>query len=345
MPTCVEDVELSLRRARARTPRRRRERALAVLARYGLAEHADVSVHALSGGQKQLLALAGVLATEPAVLVADEPTTLLDLRQHPARRRPAPRPRAAAACWSPTTSTSPRAATGCSWCEDARVRSTAPRTRRSPHYVASVTGVSQPVLLGVYQPGDIAAAPAAGRGEAGRAGGAQPGHRAGAQHVRLAGLPRRRRCCSRSSAGSRCARWLRAARGVLLVAAVVAGASSGGGTAAPRRWRRCSTCSRWRWPRWCSAPPRRSTRCSTPSSGGSLPCAASAWTPSGWRSPSRSRSGAARAPSTLAVETRDAARARGLTLPARLPLALRGPGGRARPRDRGRAHARGIGDD
>src|SRR5699024_9977524 len=51
-----------------------------VLERYGLGHLADVSVHALSGGQKQLLALAGVLATEPAVLVADEPTTLLDLR-------------------------------------------------------------------------------------------------------------------------------------------------------------------------------------------------------------------------------------------------------------------------
>jgi biotin transport system ATP-binding protein len=78
MPTCVEDVELSLRRLE-KNAARRRERALAVLARHGLAEHAEVSVHALSGGQKQLLALAGVLATEPAVLVADEPTTLLDL--------------------------------------------------------------------------------------------------------------------------------------------------------------------------------------------------------------------------------------------------------------------------
>ncbi len=53
--------------------------ATAVLERFGLADKADVSVHSLSGGQRQLLALAGVLATDPDVLVADEPTTLLDL--------------------------------------------------------------------------------------------------------------------------------------------------------------------------------------------------------------------------------------------------------------------------
>ena len=78
MPTCVEDVELSLRR-HERDGRRRRQRALETLDRFGLTEHADDSVHSLSGGQRQLLALAGVLAVEPAVLVADEPTTLLDL--------------------------------------------------------------------------------------------------------------------------------------------------------------------------------------------------------------------------------------------------------------------------
>ncbi|NYD42487.1 ATP-binding cassette domain-containing protein [Nocardioides panaciterrulae] len=78
MPTAVEDVALSLRRTH-RDKAARRRAALAVLASYGLEGLADRSVHALSGGQRQLLALAGVLATEPAVLVADEPTTLLDL--------------------------------------------------------------------------------------------------------------------------------------------------------------------------------------------------------------------------------------------------------------------------
>ena len=47
---------------------------------FGLDALADASVHTLSGGQQQLLALAGVLACEPSVVVADEPTTLLDLR-------------------------------------------------------------------------------------------------------------------------------------------------------------------------------------------------------------------------------------------------------------------------
>lgn len=79
MPTVAEDVALSLRRSK-RSADERRASALSILERYGLRRLADVSVHALSGGQKQLLALAGVLATEPRVLVADEPTTLLDLR-------------------------------------------------------------------------------------------------------------------------------------------------------------------------------------------------------------------------------------------------------------------------
>ncbi len=79
MPTAVEDVALSLRRS-IRDARQRDDVARSWLDRIGLGGHAATPVHALSGGQKQLLALAGVLATEPELLVCDEPTTLLDLR-------------------------------------------------------------------------------------------------------------------------------------------------------------------------------------------------------------------------------------------------------------------------
>ncbi|AWN48010.1 cobalt ABC transporter ATP-binding protein [Methylobacterium terrae] len=50
------------------------------LRRYDLQDLADHPAHLLSGGQKQLLAIAGVLAMAPDVIVFDEPTTLLDLR-------------------------------------------------------------------------------------------------------------------------------------------------------------------------------------------------------------------------------------------------------------------------
>lgn len=79
MPTVAEDVAFSLRRQRLpkdEVAARVRE----VLSRFGLDEHLDHPAHLLSGGQKQLLALASVLVTEPDLLVCDEPTTLLDLR-------------------------------------------------------------------------------------------------------------------------------------------------------------------------------------------------------------------------------------------------------------------------
>ncbi|MBC7297302.1 MAG: ABC transporter ATP-binding protein [Demequina sp.] len=79
MPTAIEDVMLSLRRV-VRSKNERIKAALAALEDIGLGDKAEVSVNALSGGQRQLLALAGVLTAKPQVVVADEPTTLLDLR-------------------------------------------------------------------------------------------------------------------------------------------------------------------------------------------------------------------------------------------------------------------------
>ncbi|WP_115789743.1 energy-coupling factor ABC transporter ATP-binding protein [Arthrobacter silvisoli] len=79
MPTGREDVELSLRRT-VKSAAGRAARAEAVLDRFGLLHLADQSIYELSGGERQLLSLAAVLAVDPTVLVLDEPSTLLDLR-------------------------------------------------------------------------------------------------------------------------------------------------------------------------------------------------------------------------------------------------------------------------
>lgn len=85
MPTVAEDIDLSLRRAAAvegsaLSGDQRRERIRELLRERGLERLEDQSVFTLSGGEKQLVALTSVLAARPQILLLDEPTTLLDLR-------------------------------------------------------------------------------------------------------------------------------------------------------------------------------------------------------------------------------------------------------------------------
>ena len=78
MPTVLEDVAFSLRgsglkKAEIDT------KARAILSRFEIEHLADQAAHSLSSGQKQLLAICAILVTEPKLIVADEPTALLDL--------------------------------------------------------------------------------------------------------------------------------------------------------------------------------------------------------------------------------------------------------------------------
>lgn len=79
MPTVAEDVAFSLRTDKL--PRQVvAERVAAALEDFGLSALAGRSAHELSGGQKQLLALCGAFIRSPELVIADEPTALLDAR-------------------------------------------------------------------------------------------------------------------------------------------------------------------------------------------------------------------------------------------------------------------------
>lgn len=78
-PIVEEDVAFGLRNL-GHGRREAEGRARDALKRHGLEALAARPVDTLSGGELQLVALVGVLVMEPQIIVFDEPTTMLDLR-------------------------------------------------------------------------------------------------------------------------------------------------------------------------------------------------------------------------------------------------------------------------
>lgn len=83
MPVVADDIGFGLKNRGLKGDEIDR-RTQAVLSRFGVEHLARRRVHELSGGETQLIAMASVVVTDPKILILDEPTNQLDLRN---RRR------------------------------------------------------------------------------------------------------------------------------------------------------------------------------------------------------------------------------------------------------------------
>lgn len=79
MPIVGEDIAFGLKN-RGLTRADIEQKTAAVLERFGVSHLAKRRVHELSGGETQLVAIASVVVTGPAILILDEPTNQLDLK-------------------------------------------------------------------------------------------------------------------------------------------------------------------------------------------------------------------------------------------------------------------------
>jgi putative ABC transport system ATP-binding protein len=75
--TAAENVEFVLMQ-QGIPEKKRREKTMKLLEELGIGEYADRRPNAMSGGQQQRVAVARSIASEPMLILADEPTANLD---------------------------------------------------------------------------------------------------------------------------------------------------------------------------------------------------------------------------------------------------------------------------
>jgi len=77
--TVLENITLAPEQVRKKSKSQAKEIGMQLLDRVGIPEQAEKYPHQLSGGMRQRVCIAMALSTEPELLLADEPTTSLDV--------------------------------------------------------------------------------------------------------------------------------------------------------------------------------------------------------------------------------------------------------------------------